>query len=270
MNRSRLYKRTAELEIKPVSGASKTFSSPPFRIDFETEFDRFSSTKIKLYNPNQDTIDSVASQKIAGELQYAKLFLTAGYEDSAGVVVAGSIYKYSNKKQGADRILELQSTEQASSWSESVFRKNYKDFPAQLIILDILEKSDILIGKIELKNNILLNYTSSTLKKSVDDICRMTESEFYFKENRIYIQPVGYSPIPSQILLDYSSGLIDRPEKIENKKWKIKSLFRHEFRLNQVLYVKGGDLDSQIKIIKGKSRFSSHADSNSDFEGVEV
>lgn len=267
---SRLYKRTAELEIQPVAGISKTFSSPPFRIDFETEFDRFSSTKIKLYNPNQDTIDSVESKKIAGRLQYAKLFLTAGYEDSAGIVVAGSIYKYTNKKQGADRILELQSTEQASSWSSSVNRKSYKKLPAQIIISDILANSDILIGKIQLKNNTLISYTSSTLKKSVDDICRMTESEFYFKENRIFIQPIGYTPVPSQILLDYTSGLIDRPEKIENKKWKIKSLFRHEFRLNQVLYVQAGDLDSQIKIVKGKSRFSSHADSNSEFEGVEV
>jgi hypothetical protein len=151
-----------------------------------------------------------------------------------------------------------------------VNRKSYGKLPAQIIISDILTNSDVLIGKIQLKNNLLISYTSSTLKKSVDDICRMTESEFYFKENRIFIQPIGYNPVPSQILLDYTSGLLDRPEKIENKKWKIKSLFRHEFRLNQVLYVQAGDLDSQIKIVKGKSRFSSHADSNSEFEGVEA
>jgi len=268
---SQLFSRVAEVAITPtLGGIAKTFSYPPFRIDFETEFDQFNSTKLRLYNPNQDTINSIESKTIGGVKRYPDIFVTAGYRDLSGICCSGKIYKYKVSNQSTDRILELECTEQAGVWSNTSIYKSYSKMTAETIIQQILASTDIKVGKIELSKNPTIRFTATSLQKSITDLCKLTESQFFFRDGEIYIQPLESTPVPSQILLDYTSGLIGKPEKIGDKKWKIQSLFRPEYRRNLVLYVKGGDLDSQIKIVKGKNKFSSHAQANADFEGVEV
>jgi hypothetical protein len=268
---SQLFSRVAEVEITPaVGGIAKTFSYPPFRIDFETEFDQFNSTKLRLYNPNQDTIDSVQPKVIGGNKRYPDIFVTAGYKDLSGVCCSGKIYKFKVNNQSTDLILELECTEQAGVWSNTSIYRSYSKMTAEVILRQILASTDIQVGRIQLGSNPTIKFASTTLQKSITDLCKLTESQFFFRDGELHIQPLDSSPTPSQILLDYSSGLIGKPEKIDSKKWKIQSLFRPEYRRNLVLYVKGGDLDSQIKIVKGKNKFSSHASASADFEGVEV
>lgn len=267
----KLFKRIASIDLIPVSGLAKTFIYPPFRIDFETDFDRFASTKIRLYNPNKNTIEACDPVKVGSSFQYADLVLTAGYEDLSGIVCGGKIFQSKVTNSGTDKILELSISEKAGVWSETNILKSYKKTPANVILADICESSNIQIGKISLGENKLLSYGATSLRKAIDDICNNTGSEFYFDEGKIYIVSKTSSAQPSQIYVDYTSGLIGRPEKLEKKRWKVRSLFRHEFRFNQVIKVKGGDLDSQIKIIKGKSKFSTHSnEAYSDIEGIEI
>lgn len=267
----KLFKRIASIDLIPVSGLAKTFNYPPFRIDFETEYDQFASTKIRLYNPNKNTIEACDPVKVGSVFQYADMILSAGYEDLSGVVCGGKIFQSKVANSGTDKILELSVSEKAGIWSETNILKSYKSTPANVILADICESSNIQIGKISLGETKLLSYAATSLRKAIVDICNNTESEFYFNEGKIYIVGRSSSSPSSQIYLDYTSGLIGRPEKLEKKRWKIRSLFRHEFRFNQVIKVKGGELDSQVKIIKGKSKFSTHTnEAYSDIEGLEI
>lgn len=267
----KLFKRIASIDLIPVSGLAKTFNYPPFRIDFETDLDRFASTKIRLYNPNKATIEACDPVKVGTSFQYADLVLTAGYEDLNGVVCGGKIFQIKVTYAGTDKILELSVSEKAGIWSETNILKSYKKTPASVILADICETSNIQIGKISLGEDKLLSYGATSLRKAIDDICNNTNSEFYFDEGKIFIVGKSIPSLPSQIYLDHTSGLIGRPEKLEKKRWKVRSLFRHEFRFNQVIKVRGGELDSQIKIIKGKGKFSTHSnEAYSEIEGIEI
>ncbi len=267
----KLFGRVASIDLRPTRGLAKTFVYPPFRIDFETDFDRFASTKIRLYNPNKETIESVAPSKIANGYSYTDLVLTAGYMDTNGIVCGGKIYQNKLVNSGTDKILELSVSEKAGIWSESNILKSYKQMQVSAILADICSTANFQIGKITPGEDKLMSYGATSLRKSIDDLCNLTKSEYYFDDGKIYIIAKDGSLAPSQIYIDYTSGLIGRPEKLDKKRWKIRSLFRHEFRFNQLIFVKGGDLNSQIKILKGKNKFSTHSnEAYADIEGIEA
>lgn len=262
-----LFQRQISVEILPLQGLSRTFANP-FHISFETEFDRFNSSTVRLFNPNKQTIAATESQKSGRGRKYPQLNLTAGYKDEHGMVVSGEIYESKTKKEGPDNILEMKVSEKAGSWGATQIMKNYYRLNVSLILPDIISRAKLELGLFQLGSDVRVSHYSRTLKNSIENLCKLSESEYYWENGKINIQPLSPSSKNAVILLDYSSGLIGHPEK-DNGQWKVRSLFRHKLKKNVSVRVSSAEFDGQLRITKGKHKFSNfESDSYTEFLGV--
>ncbi|EMY78887.1 hypothetical protein LEP1GSC060_0782 [Leptospira weilii serovar Ranarum str. ICFT] len=258
----KLFGRVASLEILPKVGLGKEFRYPPFDLEFETELDKLNLTKVTLYNVNEDTVRLVGAKSKGKGFQYPTALLNAGYKDENGLVVSGEVILPKFKREGTEKKLEFQISGNAGSWSGFYIMKTYTNLPAQTVILDILNQGNIKPGRITLGENKIVNFSANTtLGDCIRRFCNLTKSEYWFQDGFLHIDSRNPSKKNSGIYLDHSSGLIGVPEK-GRKTWKVTSLFRHKFKKNTVITVKGGGLDSECRIVSGKHKFSTFDSSN--------
>ncbi|TGK21683.1 phage protein [Leptospira kmetyi] len=252
----KLFGRVAALEILPKTGSGKEFTYPPFDIEFETEIGPMNLTTVTLYNVNQDTMNLIEGKSKGGGLQYPSAFLNAGYKDENGLVVSGEVIRPKMTQDGTNRILEFQISANAGAWSSFYIMKTYSKLPAMTVILDILDRGDLKPGRINIADNKIINFSANTsLGDCIRRFCSLTKTQYWFQDGLLHIDSLQPQKKPSAIFLDDSSGLIGTPEK-EQTTWKIKSLFRHKFKKNVIVSVKGGGLDADCRIVKGKHFFS--------------
>ncbi|MBM9576959.1 hypothetical protein JWG45_07310 [Leptospira sp. 201903070] len=253
---SKLFGRVASLEILPKSGLSKEFKYPPFHIEFETELDKLNLTQVTLYNVNDDSMQLIGAKSKGKGFQYPTAFLSAGYKDENGLVVSGEVIDPKFKQDGTNKKLEFKISGNVGSWSGFYIMKTYSNLPAQTVILDILKQGNIKAGKITLGENKTISFSANTsLGDCISRFCNLTKSQFWFQDGFFHLDKRDPAKKNSVIFLDYSSGLIGVPEKGQNT-WKVTSLFRHKFKKNLVVTVKGGGLDSDCRIVAGKHKFS--------------
>lgn len=252
----KLFGRVASLEILPKTGSGKEFTYPPFDIEFETNIGPMNLTTVTLYNVNEDTMNLIGAKAKGSGVQYPSAFLNAGYKDENGLVVSGEVIRPKLKQEGTNRILEFQISANAGSWSSSYIMKTYSKLPAMTVILDILDRGNIKPGRINITDNKIVNFSANTsLGDCIRRFCGLTKTQYWFQDGLLHIDSLQPQKKPSAIFLDDSSGLIGAPEKGQ-KTWKIKSLFRHKFKQNMIVSVKGGSLDADCRILKGKHVFS--------------
>ncbi|MCE9500005.1 MAG: hypothetical protein K8R21_05850 [Leptospira sp.] len=261
-----LFRRVMSLEILSANGLAKQFTYPPFGMELEVDFESQTIIKLKLYNPTEETIKAVEPKKLLKKKIFSKAILTGGYENDQGLIISGEIFDFKVERQDTEVILNLSISDKIGTWLNTYIMKSYRKTPAQIIIMDVLRIGNIIPGKIVLAKNFPLNFYADSLKKSIEDLCRLTGSEFYFSDGVLNMQPVDLFSKASVIHLDHTSGLIGTPEKIPMG-WKIKSLYRYQFKKNTIVSVDSRNLGGQVKILKGKGKFSTVSeDSYSELE----
>ncbi|UOG61426.1 phage protein [Leptospira noguchii] len=258
----KLFGRTVSLEILPKVGLGKEFTYPPFNLEFESDLSALNLTKVSLLNVNEDTIQLVGAKSKGASFLYPTAMLSAGYNDENGLVVSGEVIYPKFRQDGPNKILEFTISANAGSWNSFYIMKTYSKLPAQTVILDILTQGNIKPGTIVLGENKVISFSATrTLGECIKNFCDLTGSQYWMQDGLLHISPLDPPSKPSIIFLDNSSGLIGVPEKSQ-KTWKITSLFRHKFKLNMVIAVKGGNLDGECRIVKGKHRFSTFQTTN--------
>ncbi|WP_061254191.1 phage protein [Leptospira interrogans] len=258
----KLFGRVVSLEILPKTGLGKEFTYPPFDLEFESDLEKLNITKVLIYNANDDTIEMVGAKTKGQGFLYPTAMLSAGYKDENGLVVSGEVILPKMRQEGPNKILEFTISANAGSWNSFYIMKTYSKLPAQTVILDILTQGNIKPGSITLGEDKVINFSATkSLGECIKSFCELTHSQYWMQDGLLHISPLDPPSKPSTIFLDNSSGLIGVPEKGQ-KTWKVTSLFRHKFKLNQVIAVKGGSLDGECRIVKGKHRFSTFQTTN--------
>ncbi|TGL77337.1 phage protein [Leptospira yasudae] len=258
----KLFGRVVSLEILPRSGVGKEFTYPPFDIEFETEIGPMNLTTVKIYNVNEDTMNLVGAKSKGSGFQYPSASLSAGYKDKFGVVANGEVIRPQFKQEETNKILEFKISANAASWASSYIMKTYSNLPAMTVILDIIKQGNLKPGRITLGENKIVNFSANvSLGDCIQKFCKLTKSQYWFQDGFLYVDTLSPDKKPSRIFLDDSSGLIGVPEKGQ-KTWKIKSLFRHQFKKNVIVSVKGGGLNGDCRIEKGKHVFSTFQTEN--------
>ncbi|PKA03770.1 hypothetical protein CH375_15045, partial [Leptospira ellisii] len=164
------------------------------------------------------------------------------------------------KQDGADRKLEFRISGSVGAWTKAYIMKTYVDLPARTVIADILNQANLKAGRIRLGVNKTINFSANTeLGDCIRRFCNLTKSQYWFQDGLIHFDASDPAPKRGSIFLDYTSGLIGVPEKGQ-KTWKVTSLFRHKFKKNAVVSVKGGGLDSECRIVGGTHKFSTFGD----------
>jgi|GEM_PF-5502255 len=239
---------------------SKTFSYPPFSIEFETEedLDVLRSTTIRLYNPNDDTLSSCKGEKKGQITEYPLIEVEAGYKDNMGKVFKGEIIDYKLKKTKVDRILEIQVADKtALIWATKIINKTYQDMKASEIIKDMAGDRS---GYISLGNDkFYKRFVARRFHYAVRRIAKETGSNYYCTNGYLNMKPAGFIE-NNAIILGFDSGLIDIPEYIKGG-YRIKTLFLYELTPGRSIKLQTKNIKSIFRVKNVKKMFSSFKDS---------
>ncbi|TGK04167.1 hypothetical protein EHQ53_03195 [Leptospira langatensis] len=263
---SQLFNRVAKVSI-----AQREFSYPPFSIEFtqEQKIGNLQSATLKLYNPSPETIQAFEPQKKGAGKVFPKVTVNAGYKEESGTVILGEAIGFKVSLDGVDRVLEVNISDSATKWGTAIINKSYKKMKASAVIKDACKAAGITTGSVELGTD--KTYDSITLGKfasSIGKIASDTESEYYFANGQLTVQPKN--PKKSKaIVLNSSSGLLGKPEKTA-KGYKIKTLFLYNLRIGMIVKIEFQDMNMTAKIVKGKKDFSTFGEASCEFEVMPI
>src|SRR5271157_2367826 len=206
----KLYKLSATVTI-----GNRQFESPPFHLEFEQKITAGvpTLTHLKLYNPNQDTMNVVAGKLVNTFYQGPKISISAGHEENHGTCCLGQIIHYETKRQHADMVLEMKIIDDTTSWQNALINKTYKKQMASAILRDMFSSVGITAGQMSLGSDKLMDIIVKRFYDGIYKICLETKSILYFNNGMLEIQPRASSGNIEVFDLSNSSGLIGIPEK---------------------------------------------------------
>lgn len=263
---SELYKRVASVTL-----GSKKINYPPFSIEFEQTLALgvISSTICRLYNVGKFTIQEAEQKKIGGKIIFPQIIIDAGYEFNFGTCVLGKVYNYKILDQGMDKVLELKISDETAKWRNAIINESFRMTQASTILSIVLNKVGISnTGVILGTDKLYESFIATTLRDAIDKITKDTNSEWFFKNGIITIQPIT-PQIKNVFLLNKNTGLLGKPEKITGG-IRIRTLFLHQLNIGDIIKVQSKEFNTNFKIRRGMKVFSNFAESFCEFETKEI
>lgn len=262
---SDLYKRIASVKI-----GNRVFTFPPFSVEFDQtiKIGVPTTTTLKLYNPAPDTIKACEATGAGLAKKYPQVTIDAGYEEEHGTCVIGSVYKYEVKKQGADRVLECNISDQTMNWQNAIINKTWKKTSGSVILKDMLASLGITASVSLGTDKTYVTFTATTFRSAVQKIITDTKSEYIFKNGTFEATPKTKKNTTNVYLLTPETGLLDVPKKTTTG-WQFKTLFFYKLNGGDYVKLKTSTIDAILKIVSGKKSFSTFGDAVGEWEGVQ-
>lgn len=272
----RLFNRIARVTFTPPAGGEgRVFTSPPFSIEFDQKIsvNAMTTTTLRLYNPNDDTIKITSPDISKKYLSGPRVMIDAGFDEFVGTCCTGDIIMRSIKRQGSDVLMELQIQDQTRVWANATISQTWVNQLASVILSDMcaavgLNSKNIILGA----DKTIVKYSAKgTFQKYVVDLCAQTNSQYYFKNGVFYIYPKDPKKSVTVQYLAPGTGLLGIPEPcLTSGKPGIKFQTLFLYNVNAGDYVQ---IDSKqfpkasVRIMTGTKKFSSFGKSLCDFEG---
>ncbi len=211
-------------------------------------------TTANIYNPSEETIANVAPGT-----SLKSITIEAGYENDYGVCIIGEIYNYSVQNNGAETILSLKIGDSTTKWANKLINNTWrKNAKASEMVQDIANALGLDTGKIQVGQDITYSRETSFTthaRKALKQMALETNSHFFVRNGRLYFQPKNDQGVQTGVQLSASSGLLNKPEKIniENtESWKIKSLFNYKIGAAENIQVQSSTFSGTAKVIRGQ------------------
>jgi hypothetical protein len=262
-----LFNRYAELNI-----GGRLFSSPPFSIEFDQtlKIGRLTQTKAKLYNPAPDTIERVEPRIEGRTKTFTEVIIDAGYDSDFGTAVLGLIHDYKVIKKSPDIILEMTIGDATEKWINNLVSKSWKKTFASIILNEIINDAgittDISLGT----DKQYRTFSARTLKGAIQKISKDTDSEYYFKNGILKIEPKQPLRTRQVLFISPTSGLLDKIEKTK-KGFKFKTLFFYKLQMGDIVQIEDKNTPkSTVRLVTGKKKFSSFGKAECEFEAKEL
>lgn len=260
-----LYNRVASANI-----GNRLFTFPPFDIEFDQtlKINKVTSTNLKLYNPAPDTIKACEKKGRGAGTTYPIAIVEAGYEEESGTCVIGEIFDYKVNRKGVDNILELKISDKTLQWQNAIINTTYRKMAAINILNGILAQVGI-VGNIQSLgvNKFYETFTATTFKSAITKIVKDTNSEFFFKNGTITIQPKTFAS-KRVLLLTPQTGLVETPQKTQ-RGYKFKTLFFFQLNVGDYVKLQTNSIDAILKITNGKKKFSTFGKAGCEWEGIQ-
>lgn len=223
--------------------------------DFEIHFDASSkgnTGSITIYNLSGNSINSIKNGK--------NIILKAGYRDSFGELIKGSITEIDNKFNNVDRNTTIVISENINEWLKASVNKSWsKNSKASIIAKNIVRESELIIGDIEVGKDI--KYTraktfSTTIQKALNEIAKDTNSKLHVYSGKVFLRP-NNKDSGKKYKLNSNNGLLYTPQKMgkednEGENWKIQSLLRYEFKPDDIVKVESDKISGNFRIKDGR------------------
>jgi len=244
-----------------VTIGARKFTSPPFTIEFESEFatsGKPNLSTVRLFNPSPETINAASVKTDSNGRRVPPLpviLVDAGYGLNIGQVIVGEAFSSTVKRTKPDIVLEIKVADATQKWREAYVSKTFAKFStAREILYDLLSDVGITPYSVRLGENKTFADAVSfneTLSHAITRICKETQSKFYFRQGRMLIEPIGSPDRVNLVLLNAKSGLLGSPEKTE-KGYKFQSLFNYKLGAGDTVAVEARDVQGYFRIFKGK------------------
>jgi len=248
------------------------FKYPPFSIEFEQtqDLNKPSVTKVKLYNPNNDTVKAVEPKPKGKTFEYVEIQIDAGFESDYGTVCVGEISDYHIYKQGVDRILELTVGDIAGKWANLIIGKSFNNMTNQDILDNVLDiaqaKGKVLLGEIKK----MKSFSAGSFKDVIKNLTKSSSSNYYFRNGKVYIEPKDPAKINSIAYISPTTGLIKDIEK-ETKGYKFNTVFFYNVQVGDMVQIQDNKYDkTNVKIVGVKKLFSTFGTSECQYRAVEI
>jgi len=217
------FNRSASLNIGTAGKPGIKVSG--LRINFDIKKKNNSETNdgiVNVYNLSENTREQLDKNLESGEKP--KLFLNAGYTQAGGekLLFVGDVMRISHKRSGPDYITQIIAQDGARDLNEVKVSLSFpQDASAKTILETILKafpiKNDLknlVIQDVILRNGFSFGGLGRTgLKKMMDYL----NLDFSIQNDEIRIIPLDGNNKTTAILLTPETGLIDSPERINDR-----------------------------------------------------
>lgn len=275
-----LYGRVCTIEL---AGKQIIYSDEmPYSFEFSKEFKKGkpSVTKVKIYNPNNDTIKLCEKTGT----NFPECQITAGYRDYNGLCVLGEVVEYKVEYKKPDRTLEMTVADKTSKWANAIVAQTYQKQSVQAIIRDLCKKIGLKIDSMNVDDVQVDAFTADTFQASIERLLKKTDAKFYFNDGRIVIEKIGTNNQRNVVYLSETTGLLGSPQKKSEQKeegkgkvkkkvtrvsYNIKSLFLYEIGCGSIIKVNSTELkDTDLVVEEGKHNFSTFGQATTEMECV--
>lgn len=237
-----LFKRVIKVQIH-----EKIFEYPNLNIGFTyNSMNDDSTNQLLIY------IDNLSKTTISDLKVGQGVLFNFGYGDDVGTLCEGYVKEVAT--QGFRTTIKVTESIKAFKEDVSVYYGRYVQ--ASYIIKDICSKASIALKQVELLEDYRYpgGYCSdSSAIQQIKNIVAKANSQMTIKNNRLYIYNKNSVRL-GNIILDYTSGLLEEPRKaIEedaNYEYDITSLPIHYIKKGDIIQIESRTFNGIVKIIE--------------------
>jgi hypothetical protein len=172
-----------------------------------------------IWNPSDKTIGECDSKENdAGVVIHPDIVVEIGYGGKNKVILDGEVTSFRVDKKGRDRVLVINATEKGRILPEFTFLNIINLMASQVIENLTFNSFDkkrreerIRVGEDKLITNMTIRNNLAALKQLITT----TKSSFYTRGGELMVIPATLIP-RSPTVIDFDSGLLEKPEKIDN------------------------------------------------------
>lgn len=263
-----LFNRKAVVNI-----AGREFRSPPFSVEFELQFQASGPTALeaRLWNPSDETVERSRPSGIVGAQKFPEIRIEAGYGDEIEQVFSGEIYQAHDTWSNTDRILKLKCTDKTGLWANAWVGRTYSDMLASQIIAAMCSAVGLRPERIKPKTDRQYNsFAAGMFSRAMHQICVETGSAFFLSaDGGIIVEDPMAKALEIAIDVSTSGGVLTSPPEQKGNLWTAKTLWLPALRRGSRLVMTYGNGEKkEIKVVSGKSVFSSHGSAYTEVQGV--
>ena len=218
---TKLLNRVAEVFID-----GRRFTHPPLSIDIDRHeaFNKFATTTVSLWNPNDETIGACDSRQDpldAEQLVRPWMVVHAGYQPTSTerrkeVVALGFVTSHRVEEHGADRALVIDMEDTAKIETRGLKQEYRVPMSVSELLFRISTPNFTRIDPGD--NKVLPRFAFSNELQAVRQLASTSSSVYWYRGGLLNVISNTLEPEGNPTLINEASGLLRAPKKLETGK----------------------------------------------------
>lgn len=237
-----------------VEGLDKKLLYPELDIFFDGDFNDDGDPNFytcTIYNLSNDTISNINKNDA--------IIINAGYGLNLGLVTQGVITKVETTNEGVDIATVISIQDASNEWYEANISETFTGpVDALTILTNILGDIGMNVGSISLVNNIVYQTGKTVYGKLSNVIRQIAEKEcgsnVIISDGNLNITTLA-AGFETGFLLNESSGLLNKPTKIDDKdsqaEYRIQMLFNANIKPRSIIQLESNVVSGFFMVLRG-------------------
>lgn len=241
------FMRKVEVHIN-----NRIFDGDDFEIMFDVPFDddaEPNEAKFEIYNLSKSTINSFKKD--------VRVIINAGYKDSYGTILLGTVSKRSSDPNSVDQLTTVHIIDSTDKWTGRAINKTYKkNIKANQIITDLSKVINLpLVMKLPKNVTYPKGFTANgKFMDIVKQIAKDCKAIAYINKNKLFVRS-SKDGDNIRFILNSETGLIGSPEFFEDndvKGYKVKCLLNHRISTASIIQLESIIVKGTYRVRKGR------------------